>query len=57
MADTAGFAQLRREVESARRVRMLWGGAVLVGILGVSVPLAIGYYARCEWRHLALLRI
>jgi hypothetical protein len=46
MADTAGFAQLRREVESARRVRMLWGGAVLVGILGVSVPLAIGYYAR-----------
>lgn len=44
--DISGFDALHREVVGAKRVRMIWGGAVLVAILGVTVPMALDYYGR-----------
>ncbi|WP_315551628.1 nuclease-related domain-containing protein [Microbacterium aurum] len=46
LPDTSGFAALRREVESAGRTRMVWGVAVLIAILGVSIPLVLDFYGR-----------
>ncbi len=44
--DLPGFAALRREVNAARRVQMAWGAAVLIAVLGITVPLAFPYYER-----------
>jgi hypothetical protein len=43
-ADVAGFATLRREVRAAQRVRVLWGVALLVTILSITVPMATSFY-------------
>ncbi|WP_454151545.1 nuclease-related domain-containing protein [Microbacterium lacticum] len=43
--DLSRFDALRREVAGARRVRMLWGGTLLVGILAITAPMAITYYS------------
>lgn len=45
-SDVSGFDALRREVVGAKRVRMIWGAAVLVGVLGVATPAVIGFYSR-----------
>lgn len=45
-SDISGFDALHREVVGAKRVRMIWGGALLVAILGVTVPMALDYYGR-----------
>jgi len=43
--DVPGFDALHREVVGAERARMLWGGAaLLVALLGVTVPMALHYY-------------
>ncbi len=44
--DTSGFAALRREVGSAKRTRITWGVAVLVAVLGITVPIAFDFYSR-----------
>ncbi len=44
--DVSRFDALHREVVRAKRVRMLWGAALLVAILGVTVPIALDYYGR-----------
>ncbi len=44
--DVSEFDALHREVVGAERVRMLWGAALLVVILGVTVPIALDYYSR-----------
>ena len=44
--DISGFDALHREVVGAKRVRMIWGGALLVAILGVTVPMALDAYGR-----------
>lgn len=44
--DTSDFAALRREVESAKRTRMTWAAAILITVLGNTVPLALDYYGR-----------
>lgn len=46
LVDAQRFSELRREVESARRIRMLWGGVLLVAILSVGVPFAVDLYTR-----------
>lgn len=46
LPDTTGFAALRREVEGAKRTRMTWGAAVLIAVLGITIPLALDYYGR-----------
>lgn len=46
LTDTTAFAVLQREVVSAKRVRMLWGAALLLGMIGVAAPAAIGFYTR-----------
>lgn len=46
LSDTSAFPALRREVDSARRTRMTWGIAVVVAVLGITVPLAFDYYGR-----------
>lgn len=43
--DLVAFAALRREVAAARRVRMLWGTALLVGAIAVVGALAVNGYA------------
>lgn len=43
--DVSGFDALHREVVGAKRVRMTWGGALLVAILGASVPMALDYFS------------
>jgi hypothetical protein len=43
-ADVQAFAALRREVEAARRVRILWATTALAGIVTVSATLAINAY-------------
>lgn len=45
-ADTSAFADLRREVTTAHRVRMLWGAALLVTALGIVIPTAISFSTR-----------
>lgn len=45
-ADVSGFDALHRQVVSAKRVRMLWGAAVLIAILGIAVPIAFDFYGR-----------
>lgn len=45
-SDVSGFDALRREVVGAKRVRVLWGGALLIAILGVTAPAAIDFYSR-----------
>jgi len=42
--DVPGFDALHREVVGAKRVRMLWGAALLIALLGVTVPMALHYY-------------
>ncbi|WP_298941717.1 nuclease-related domain-containing protein [uncultured Microbacterium sp.] len=44
--DVSGFDALHREVVGAKRVRMIWGGALLIAILGVSVQMALDYFGR-----------
>jgi hypothetical protein len=44
--DVAGFDALRREVIASKRVRMLWGAALVVAILGVAAPTAFNFYIR-----------
>lgn len=46
LPDSSRFAALRREVASARHTRMTWGAAVLVAVLGITVPLALDFYGR-----------
>lgn len=46
LPDTSGFAALRRDVESARRTRMAWAAALLIAVLGVTVPIALDVYGR-----------
>ena len=43
--DVSGFDALYREVVGAKRVRMLWGAALLIALLGVTVPVALHYYS------------
>lgn len=43
--DVSGFDLLHREVVGAKRVQMIWGGALLVAILGVSAPTALDYFS------------
>lgn len=43
--DVTAFAALRREVGAARRVRMLWGTAGLLGGMVVAATLAVNAYA------------
>lgn len=42
--DVSGFDALHREVVGAKGVRMLWGAALLIALLGVTVPVALHYY-------------
>ena len=44
--DISGFDALHREVVGAKRVRMIWIGVVLVSLLGLTLPAAIGFYSR-----------
>lgn len=44
--DTSGFAALRRDVESAGRTRMAWGFALVIAVLGLTVPPALDFYRR-----------
>ncbi len=44
--DLSGFAALRREVNAARHVQMAWGAAVLIAVLGITMPLPFPYYER-----------
>lgn len=44
--DVSSFDSLRREVVGAKRVRMLWAGALLIAILGVAAPAAMDFYNR-----------
>lgn len=46
LSDASTFDALDREVRSARRTRMTWGAAVLIGFLGITVPLALDVYSR-----------
>lgn len=46
LPDTSGFAALRREVEGAKHTRMTWGAAVLIAVLGITVPLTADSYGR-----------
>ncbi|MCT9821138.1 NERD domain-containing protein [Microbacterium sp. W1N] len=45
-ADGSAFAALQSEVTRASRVRMLWGAAAFVVLLGVAAPTAIDFYTR-----------
>lgn len=45
-SDVSGFDALHREVVSARRIRMLWGTALLIAILGTTLPIALDYFGR-----------
>ena len=44
--DISGFDALHREVVGAKRVRMIWIGVVLVSLLGLTLPAAIGFHSR-----------
>lgn len=44
--DISRFDALHREVVGAKRVRMIWIGVVLVSLLGLTLPAAIGFYSR-----------
>lgn len=44
--DISGFDALNREVVGAKRVRMIWSAALLVAVMGVTVPMALGFYSR-----------
>lgn len=44
--DISGFDALHREVVGAKRVRMIWIGVVLVSLLRLTLPAAIGFYSR-----------
>lgn len=41
-----GFDALNREVVGAKRVRMIWSAGLLVAVMGVTVPMALGFYSR-----------
>ncbi|MFT3796971.1 nuclease-related domain-containing protein [Microbacterium sp.] len=43
-SDVSGFAELHREVVGAKQVRMLWGAALLIAILGVAASALIEFY-------------
>jgi len=43
--DHSAFAALRHEVRAARRIRMLWGTAALLGGVAVAATVAINTYA------------
>ncbi|GAA4065234.1 hypothetical protein GCM10023065_16250 [Microbacterium laevaniformans] len=43
--DLSAFAALRHEVGAARRIRMLWGTAILLGGVAVAATVAINAYA------------
>lgn len=45
-SEVAGFDALHRAVVIAKRIRMLWGVALLIAILGVAAPTAIDFYNR-----------
>lgn len=42
--DISGFDALDREVVGAKRVRMIWSAGLLVAVMGVTVPMALGFY-------------
>ncbi|MCT9001042.1 nuclease-related domain-containing protein [Microbacterium memoriense] len=44
--DIPGFDALHREVVGAKRVRMIWSAGLLVAVMGVTVPMALGFYGR-----------
>jgi hypothetical protein len=44
--DVSDFHALHGQVVGAKRVRMLWGAALLVAILAVTVPMGLDYFSR-----------
>lgn len=45
-SDISGFDALHRDVLGAKRVRMVWSGALLLAILGATVPVVLDHYSR-----------
>lgn len=44
--DSSSFDALHRDVVGAKRVRMVWSSALLLAILGATVPVVLDHYSQ-----------